>query len=526
MKRVRRGATLILALGLIAAACGDDGGGGSDGASTGTTGSSSGATATGATGTGASGAAKGVFATDPRGGIYDAFQKTFDRSKDPFSSLTEFCTSNPAAANRKATDAVSADSIVIVNLRTKLEQLEKIGFALPLGDNNEMYRTFFTYINEKCGGIRGRKIDYKIVEVNSQSTTLDADRRAACIAVTEDLKAPIAVNSTGFAGTGLQCLTIEHDTIFITSTSDTNQTTIDSKGRMTSIAPTLSEYTKNLGDDLVKQGTLTGKRIAVVYPDTPGYPEAIKEGLIASLKKAGLNIVQEDMIGCKGGSSCGDGTPASVDKLISNKIDVLFPALNVVSLPGYLKEMATKGIKNGQIQMYQSNYNSQAGDLVSSKIVDFGGDEAAVLYNGTIAIDTTPTGDYRGADFKKSEWNTMCEKVYSENNKVGEKFDLTIETENSQAGAVGSACAFARLAARIVYLAGDNPTRADLLKAKENIGAVDSNAQIPATFKPGKLSGWDMLFTLKWNSPCPGTKTPDKVKTCFTVVGAGRAIAR
>lgn len=525
---------MLLALGLIAAACGDDGGGGSEGASTGTTGSATGSTASGATaasgtgasGTGSTGATAGVFATDPRGGFYQDFQKTFDRSKDPFSSLTDFCKTNPAAANRKATDAVSADAITIVNLRTKLEQLEKIGFSLPLGDNNEMYRTFFTYINDKCGGIRGRKVNFQVVEVNSQSTTLDADRRAACIAATEDLKAPIVVNSTGFAGTGLECLTIEHDTIFITSTSGTDQITKDSKGRMTSIAPTLSEYTKNLGDDLVKQGVLKGKRIAVIYPDTPGYPEAIKEGLIASLKKDGLNIVQEDMIGCKGGSACADGTPASVDKLISNKIDVLFPALNVVSLPGYLKEMATKGIKNGQIQMYQSNYNSQAGDLVSSKVVDFGGAEAAALYNGTIAIDTTSTGDYRAADFKKSEWNTMCEKLYNENNKVGEKFDLTVETENSQAGAVASACTFARLAARIVYLAGENPTKADLLKAKENIGPVDSNNQLPATFKPGKLSGWNTLFTLKWNSPCPGTKNPDKVKTCFTVVGAGRPIVR
>jgi hypothetical protein len=32
---------------------------------------------------------------------------------------------------------------------------------------------------------------------------------------------------------------------------------------------------------------------------------------------------------------------------------VLFPALNVVSLPQYVKEMADKGIQNGQIQMYQ-----------------------------------------------------------------------------------------------------------------------------------------------------------------------------
>ncbi len=151
-------------------------------------------------GTGATGA-KGTFATDPRGGIYQAFQNTFDRSKDPFSSLTDYCTSHTAAASRKATDAAGADTITIVNLRTKLEQLEAIGFSLPLGNNNEMYRVFTQYINDKCGGIRGRKIDFQIVEVNSQSQTLDADRRAACIKATEDLKAPIVLNSTGFAGT-------------------------------------------------------------------------------------------------------------------------------------------------------------------------------------------------------------------------------------------------------------------------------------------------------------------------------------
>jgi hypothetical protein len=413
-----------------------------------------------------------------------------------------------------------------VNLRTKLEQLEQIGFSLPLGTNNEMYRVFFEYINQKCGGIRGRQIKYEIVEVNAQSPTLDADRRAACIKATEDLKAPVIVNSTGFAGTGLDCIVLEHDSIFITSTSGEDRTTKESKGRMASAAPTLSEYTRYLGKDLVAQGVLKDKRIAVVYPDTPGYPEAIKEGLIAELKKANLNIVQEDVIGCKGGSVCNEGTAASVDNLLKNRVDVLFPAINVVSLPGYVKEMATKGIRNGQIQMYQSNYNSQAGDLVSSKVVDFGGAEAAALYNGTIAIDPTPTGDYRRPDWVKPPFNAMCEKIYAENNKVNEKFDYAIEDQNSQAGAVGTSCSFVRLAARIIYHAGENPTRADLLKAKENLGAFDTSQMQPATFKPGKLSGFDLIHTLKWNSPCPGTKLPDKVKSCYIVQGTGRPIPR
>lgn len=518
MRRLRGAVLLGVALALAASACAAD-----DTEDTGTT--TPATTAAGGAGATTTRSATGEYHTDPRGGVYQAFQNTFDRSKDPFSTLTDFCKQHPAATSRRSTDAMSADSITIVNLRTKLEQLEAIGFSLPLGTNNEMYRVFFEYINEKCGGIRGRKINYQIVEVIATGPTLDAERRAACIKATEDLKAPIIVNSTGFAGTGLECLVLEHDSIFITSTSGEDRVTKESKGRMTSIAATLSEYTKFLGSDLVKQGALAGKRVAVVYPDTPGYPEAIKEGLIAELKKGGVNVVQEDMIGCKGGSTCTDGTPASVDKLISNRVDVLFPALNVVSLPQYIKEMATKGIKNGQIQMYQSNYNSQAGDLVSSKVIDFGGPDAAALYNGTIAIDPTPTGNFRGTGFQKSAFNAMCEKIYNENNKVGEKFDQLVEEQNSQAGAVGTSCAFARLAARIVYLAGDNPTKADLLKAKENIGPVDASGMEPATFTPGKLSGFDLLYTLKWNSPCPGTKS-DKVKSCYLVTAGPRPIQR
>ena len=505
---------MLLALTLLAAACGGDDSDG-DTKATGTTGSAaSGATASSgsgqsaATGSGTSGttAPKGVFYTDPRGGVYQTFQNTFDRSKDSFSSTTEFCTPSTSTATRKATDAMSADSITIVHLRTKLEQLQTIGFAVPVGNVQDMYETFTRYINEKCGGIKGRKIKLELVEVNSQSTTLDADRRAACIAATEDFKAPIVINSTGLQGTAIPCISIEHDSILITSTSGEEAWTTESKGRIKSNAPTLDEYVRNLANDLVKQGVLKDKKIAVVVADTPGQKEALDKGLIATLDKAGIKVAQYDVIGCKGGSVCTDGTPASVDKLISNGINVLFaPGLNVVSLPQYIKEMATKGVKNGQVQIYNNNFNSGAGDLVSSKIPEFGGEAAGALYAGTISIDPAPTGIIRLPGYQKPAFNAMCEKVYNENNKSGEKWDYATEETNSRAGMVGTVCGFIRMAARTVYLAGDNPTKADLLKAIENLGAVDTSNMEPSSFKPGKPSGSDTQFSLKYVYPCPAT---------------------
>jgi hypothetical protein len=380
-----------------------------------------------------------------------------------------------------------------------------------------MFETFARVINEKCGGINGRKVDMKLVEVPPTSANIDADRRNACIQATEDLKAPIVLNSSGFQGSALLCITEEHDTILYTSTSGEEDWVNRSKGRLISNAPTLNEYVRYLARYLGNKGVLKGKKIAVVTGDTPGQPEAIDEGLIKTLKNEyGIEVAQFDVIGCKGGSLCTDGTPASVDKLLANKIDVLFPALNVVSLPQYVKEMADKGIKNGQIQMYQSNFNSQAGDLVSSQVVRFGGDAAGALYNGTVAVDPAPAGIWRQSGFQLPPINKMCQDTYNANNKSGDKWDYMNEEQNTMAGMTATVCTQVRAAARAIYHAGANPTRADLLKAFRGLGPIDVSVMDPGILAPDRPSGADILYELKWNYPCPASTVS---KSCYLVQG-------
>ena len=47
--------------------------------------------------------------------------------------------------------------------------------------------------------------------------------------------------------------------------------------------------------------------------------------------------------------------------MIADGVDVIFPLLNVISLPGYLSEMVTQGVKPGQIQFYQSRLQRAVG---------------------------------------------------------------------------------------------------------------------------------------------------------------------
>src|SRR5690606_27462657 len=149
----------------------------------------------------------------------------------------------------------------------------------------DMYETFTRYINEKCGGINGRKIKLELVEVNAQSSTLDADRRAACIAATEDFKAPLVINSTGLQGTAIPRITREDDSSLSTSASGEEAGTTESKRRIKSNAPTVDEHVRNLANELVTRGVRKDKRIAGVDADTPGQKGARDKGLIATLDK-------------------------------------------------------------------------------------------------------------------------------------------------------------------------------------------------------------------------------------------------
>jgi hypothetical protein len=518
--RHRTAIVLLVVLAFVAAACGDDDDSvdnAEDGGSSTTLETTAETTTT---------LPEGEFYEDPRGGLHAEFQKTYDRSTDPFSSVDEFCTTGDAPSEAlEETDAASADSITVVHLRTTLEDLEAIGFAVPVGNTTDMFETFVRVINEQCGGINGRQIDLQLIEVPPTSANIDADRRNACIKATEDLNAPIVLNSSGFQGSALLCITEEHDTILFTSTSGEDDWVDRSDGRLISYAPTLNENVRYLARHLGEAGVLDGKKIAVVTGDTPGQPEAIQAGLIDTLKEEfGIEVAQFDVIGCKGGSTCIDGTPTSVDKLLANDIDVLFPALNVISLPQYVKEMADKGIQNGQIQMYQSNFNSQAGDLVSGQVVKFGGDAAGKLYNGTIAVDPAPSGNFRQPGFELPAFNVMCQKTYADNNTTGDDWDAMVEEENTRAGMVGTVCSQVRAAARAIYHAGVNPTRADLLEAFRNLGPIDSNYMEPGALTPENRSGAAILYELKFNYPCPGVTTPSGA--CYSLESEGVPVPR
>ena len=431
----------------------------------------------------------------------------------PFQSLDSFClTQDAPGVPLEATDrGITEDSISFVHLRTTLEDLASLGFATDVGDPTKMFETFAWYVNNVCGGVHGRQIDLSLIEVPPTGSDVDALRNAACIEATEDRDAVIVLNSTGFSGTANLCFAEQDPKVaFVSSQNMPLEYLERGEGRLIALALALEESLQFLAQAVIAEGLLEGKTVGVLGTDSPGEGGEAVSNFVSLLEDAGVNVAVYDTIGCAGGLMCTDGTIESVSNLIEENVDVLFPTLNTLSLPNYIGEMVRQGFEPGDITFYNSNASSQARDIVASKIVQFGGEDAGRLYDGTVIIDEADTGARLEDDYAPNRFNQMCYDTYLEHheNVPGDEdlndppHDAYDPDGNTPFGMVAQVCAFMRVALRAVYDAGPNPTRDEIYEALLNLGPIDSNGMFPHTIRPGKTQSADVIHKMIFSYPC------------------------
>ncbi len=462
--------------------------------------------------------------TDDTGGTEPEPPAEIDRS-GRFSGLDSFCepaSEPPSETPQASAPGITETEISITHIRMKLEDLASIGFGVDIGDPNDTAATFVGLINDRCGGIHGRKLELNTIELPviagpGQDTSSIA--QAACIEAAEDHESVFAWSTSGFGDVGVPCLTQAHDVVFVTSYTVSLEDIENAEGRLYASGLAGEESLTYMARDLARQGLLEGKKIGVVRPDSTPDAQIVEVGLVQVLKEElGLDVARVDTIGCGGSNSCTDGVAQSVQGMIADGVDVLFPNLNVISLPPYLAEMANQGVEPGDITMYQSGFLAQSGDLVSGKVVEFGDDVAGELYNGTTVIASAPTGEFRLPDYEPSEFSVMCNREYAENGNPDEEYRAEDEATNTKFGAVLGMCSSLRVLARALEDAGPNPSRDDLARAMEGLGAIDPE---PNSFGPGKYTAPNTLYSMTFHFPCP-YETENVSRSCIVVDGDAR----
>jgi hypothetical protein len=434
---------------------------------------------------------------DPRGGIFADFQASFDRAH-PFQPLDAFCLPHDAATGRQATEpGVETDSIQVHQIRSELENLVDIGFGGDVGDPTLAFDTFVKVINEECGGIRGRTVEITHTDYDPLSPDIEQARIAACVSATEDHDAAFVMGSTGLEGAATLCIAEEHNTPYIGTIGLPTDFIERGSGKLVSFDFVQEDSLRFMVERVDSTGDLDGKTIAVVSADAPGQPESVQVGLIDTLESSGADLAIHDTIGCGGTQSCTVGVAESVGNLKDAGVDVIFPALNVLSLPGYIAEMVTQGFAPGDVQFYNSSFNAQSNEVVTSKIADFGGEAASALYDGAVIIDSAATSNFLSdEEWPVPSFNQLCIDVYAANGGEQLAYGGAVE------GMLSIVCAEVRVMARAIYDAGDNPTRDDIGNAIAGLGPVDGNHMIPMSFGPGKYGASDATQTGAWTFPC------------------------
>ena len=423
---------------------------------------------------------------DPRGENYEQFQASFDRTH-PFQSLESFCLPTPAPESLPVATqpGITADSLSIVHLHTSLDELEKIGFSVPVGDIDEMVRSFVGIVNG-CGGIHGRQLDLRTVEVSALGGgghDIDTRREAACLEAREVHAAVAVLAVEAVPGPAANCLTRSGRTSFLSvrGTSDTDDRRAG--GLLLTQEPgarTALETMVRMADE---KGLLADTRIGLVIPDAPERSDDVVDVLVHALEALG-HVPTIHLVGCEGTTTCRVGLDTAVAAMVELGVDVVIPLLNRTSLPWLVLEMLDQSMP--QPTFIQSGLDAQGLDSVSSQVAEFGGAPAGGYYSGAWILDGSSTGSHRLDGFETRPFDEMCNRSYSM--ATGRPALSVDDPTTDDYRTVTEACSLVRTLARAAYDAGPDPTRLGIQVALATLGSMDVSGMRPATSYDGHLS--------------------------------------
>jgi len=395
---------------------------------------------------------------------------------------------------------ITTEAVTIVQLRTRLEELDQLGFGTETGDLVSMFKAFVGIVNDECWGLHGRRLDLRLVEASAlggAGVDLDTLRNAACLEATKSIPAVIVLNASGLAGTASHCITVDNQTAFVSSDPQPSSIVAAADGRLLSDTFGAEQAMELMVTTVDQAGLLDGQNIVVIAPDTPTQAQSVEIGLTDTLRRLGHNPAVH-LIGCEGTVWCRTGLEAAVSRMAEQGVDVVFPTLNLVSLPELVVAMVASGVPKPLI--VQSAFNQHGTDGAAELVLRYGGSEAARFYDGAVFVGHLDTGRHRLGGYSLQSFDEMCNDEYS---RVTEQVRAdALRRDDAVSDTVARTCAMVRYVARALYDAGPNPTRRAVHEALAALGPVDSPGMLPGSFTPGKGNRPDVVQVLTYEYPC------------------------
>ena len=388
----------------------------------------------------------------------------------------------PAAPEegRRATErGVTADTITIGATVFDASGGTGLGFAFPGLDpqvQEDAYRAYVDLLNAG-GGINGRKVALETRRVD----LLDPDAaRATCLSLTEDAKVFAVL---AFAGD--LCYTEEHETLQIAQAHlESPDFERRSAGRFFAYNMPGLRALASYAAEYDRLGVVKGRKIGVLFVDDQDIPEMVRDGLVATLTRAGHEVVHQHALSVNP-STAASQIPVAVQQMRSKGVDTVWVGVDIVA--------GTNFVQTAQSQGWRPRYLASDWGQMSS---DFSAQAMPESFDGAVAITALREAEQNLPTPRETASSADCRRRFTQQTKRplaygDDTYVITV-----------SICGLVDLFAAGARAAGPQLTTPAVSAALQRLGPVSPPVVGPGSFTPGKFGAADTVMTQVWHFDC------------------------
>jgi hypothetical protein len=329
------------------------------------------------------------------------------------------------------------------------------------------------------GGILGRQI----VPVFTQIDLTSADSmEQACIYLTEQAQVFAVLQSGGYYGAPILCLTQQHHTPFIGQSSGNDYFYQESGGLFFSLSPDNDRALRNQVVSMQKDGDLAGKKIAIL-DDGGDDALLVNETLIPALKADGYTATYRVSLSSDA-STAESQIPVAIQQMQADGVSLVLPVASLVAADLFAQEADADGYKPGYVL---SDVNGGAQDNYASYM--------PASFDGNIAYTALNTGEF-AQGIAETASDTACASTYTA--ETGQ----TLNQTNSEYESAVTACGLLNLFVQGATSAGPSLTRAGLSAGLQKITSFALPYGDQGGFGPGKFDAPASTRKVVWRYSC------------------------
>ena len=387
----------------------------------------------------------------------------------------------PPVSQRKASDIGITPTAIKLGVLIPSDNSSKAGggsFSSVIGSPQQQWSAYIDEVNAK-GGILGRKIEPVFKEYDG----LDLDaQRAACVYLTEQAKVFAVVNSGGFYGDPILCVTQQHKTPFIGQAGEALDFYQKSNGLYFSTTPNKDRTLRNLVIAAKADGAFKGKTIGILSREgIDAIP--VDRSLKPELAAQGIKVTYEARISSDD-SAAQSQIPIEVQQMRNKGVNLIMLETGLI--------VANVFAQQADSQRYYPQY-------MTSDFASGGADVYTIgmpaSFAGSVAYTALRTGEAR-AGMPEPTTDSACRKIFERRAKK------SLDRTSTEYSLTLTACGILTEFDQGMTTAGVNPTRALLSRGLQAIGQWNVPFSGAGSWSTGKFDAPDVVRRAVWQSGC------------------------